>query len=100
MPNRSPARLSTAQTRILTAVAAGIQLRDHRDIEGGKIFQLHALDGSAIEAVSANVVHALVDLGLLDSNKKFPSATYWLTAVGKQLVESLGSAPLGLTASS
>ena len=97
MPNRS-ARLSAAQAHILKAVATGIQLRDHRDIEGGKLFQLHALDGSVIETVSANIVHELVDLGLIDSNKKFPSATYWLSSAGKRVAESLGIHPTGLTA--
>ena len=91
-------KLSPAQTHVLKAVATGTQLRDHRDIEGGKVFQLHALDGRAIEDVRAEVVHALVDLGLIDSNKKFPSATYWLSSAGKRRVESLGISPTGLTA--
>ena len=93
-------RLSATQIHLLKAVATGLQLRDHRDIEGGKVFQLHALDGSVIETVSADVVHALVDLGLIDSNKKFPSATYWLSAEGKRVLESMGIAPTGLTAQS
>jgi len=90
--------LTSAQERLIRAVAQGIQLRDHRDIEGGKVFQLHALDGNAIEAVLPEVVHALVELGLIDSNKKFPSATYWLTSVGRQWAEANGIAPTGLTA--
>ena len=85
---------------MLKLIATGVQLRDHRDIEGGKVFQLHALDGSVIETVSADVVHALVDLGLIDSNKKCPSATYWLSAEGKRVLESMGIAPTGLTAQS
>lgn len=93
-------RLSATQIHLLKAVATGMQLRDHRDIEGGKVFQLHALDGSVIETVSADVVHALVDLGLIDSNKKFPSATYWLSAEGKRVLESMGISPTGLTAQS
>ena len=95
---KSTARLSPTQTRLLKAVATGTQLRDHRDIEGGKTFQLHALDGSVIETVSADVVHGLVDLGLLGSNKKFPSATYWLSSAGKRVMESIGVSPTGLTA--
>lgn len=90
--------LSPTQQRILKAVAQGIQLRDHRDIEGGKVFQLHALDGSVMETVDAEMVHALVDLGLISSNKKFPSATYWLTSAGRAWVESQGISPTGLTA--
>ena len=90
--------LTSAQLRTLKAIAQGIQLRDHRDIEGGKVFQLHALDGSVIEAVSADVVHELVDVGLIDSNKKFPSATYWLTSAGRQWAQDNGIAPTALTA--
>lgn len=90
--------LTSPQQRTIRAVAQGIQLRDHRDIEGGKVFQLHALDGSVIEAVPAEVVHALVELGLIDSNKKFPSATYWLTSAGRKWAEDNGIAPTGLTA--
>ena len=82
----------------MKALDQGTQLRDHRDIEGGKVFQLHALDGSVIENVSADVVHELVELGLIDSNKKFPSATYWLTNAGRQWAAANGISPTGLTA--
>ena len=80
-----PADLNQEQRHILRAMAAGIFLRDLRDIEGGKSYALHPLDGPA-QTVSGDAVHALVDAGLISSNKKFPGATYWLTDAGKAWV--------------
>ena len=81
--------LSESQRRVLLAITAGQFLKSHRDIEGHKAYQLHALDGS-VTAVEWEVVEALTNLGLIDSNKKFPAATYWLTDKGRQLVATLG----------
>ncbi|MCS6774469.1 MAG: hypothetical protein RML84_10845 [Anaerolineae bacterium] len=77
--------LTESQRRLLLAVAQGFRLKDHRDIEGNKRYVLHDPSDNG-EEVSAEDVHALVDLGLLSSNKKFPAATYWLTEAGQRLV--------------
>jgi hypothetical protein len=66
-------------------MASGWTLKAHRDIEGRKEFWLHPLEGEA-EAVDGEVAAALVAQGLIDSNKKFPAATFWLTEAGKRLV--------------
>jgi hypothetical protein len=84
--------LTKAQTRILRAVAQGHFLKSHRDVEGHKTFQLHSLE-DVVETVTRADVEALCDLGLMDSNKKFPAATYWLTDKGQALVATLGAPP-------
>jgi hypothetical protein len=76
---------SPEQARVLGLMAAGWTLKAHRYLDGRKVHQLHALDG-ATQAVRAATVEALVAGGLLDSNKKFPAATFWLTPAAKQLL--------------
>ena len=75
-------QLTPAQKKILRAITSGDFLKAHRDIEGNKTYQLHALDGGII-VVEGDDVQTLVDLNLIDSNKKFPAATFWLTEKGK-----------------
>lgn len=74
--------LSPAQQRTLAAIAAGQALKVHRDLEGRKLYQLHTPDG-VVQPVRATTVQALVARGLIDSNKKFPVATFWLTPAGR-----------------
>ena len=85
--------MTESQTLLLHAIAAGGRLKDHRDIEGGKTYLLHA-DDDAEEAVDGADVQALVDAGLISSNKKFPAATYWLTESGHAV---LGAKPYDAT---
>ncbi len=66
-------------------MASGWTLKAHRYLDGRKEFRLHALDGASTVVASATVA-ALVDGGLLDSNKKFPAATFWLTPKGQAAV--------------
>lgn len=73
------------QLALLRLMSHGLRLKDHRDIEGRKSFMLHHEDDSG-EPVSEADVEALVDAGLISSNKKFPAATYWLTEQGKRIV--------------
>jgi hypothetical protein len=68
---------------VLRAMAAGWTLKAHRDLEGGKRYLLHPLAG-APEAVDGAAVQRLVAQGLIDSNKKFPAATFWLTPAGRE----------------
>ena len=74
---------------LLRAVAAGARLRDHRDIDGGKVFRLYRDDGCA-EPIDSADVESLVEAGLLDSNKKFPAATYWVTEAGRRVLAADG----------
>ncbi len=77
-------RLSAAQLHVLRAIANGWTLKAHRYLDGRKVYQLHALDG-ATQTVRAATVEALATAGLLDSNKKFPAATFWLTPKARAL---------------
>ncbi len=63
----------------------GELLRSHRDIEGNKAFRLHQI-GDQWRPVSADDVHKLRAAGLIDSNKKFPVATFWLTEAASKLL--------------
>lgn len=77
-------KLSKSHKRVLLALASGCALKSHRNVEGAKIYQLHPLDGSA-ERVERATMETLQDQGLIDSNKKFPAATYWLTEKGRAI---------------
>lgn len=75
-------RLSRTQQGILSAMSRGEALRSHRDIDGNKAFRLHQTSGGWRQ-VSANDVIRLREAGLIDSNKKFPVATFWITEAGR-----------------
>lgn len=79
-------------------MATGWTLKVHRYLDGRKLYKLHPLDGEP-ETVRRTTVERLQDEGLIDSNKKFPVATYLLTERGKQVVAALDELPqLPLTA--
>jgi hypothetical protein len=75
-------KLTAVEMNLLRAMANGHTLKSHRYLDGTKVYQLHSLDGQ-IEVVPLAVVAALQDQQLIDSNKKFPAATYWLTETGR-----------------
>ncbi len=79
--------LSFEQLELLQSVANGLALKSHRDLEGHKEYRLHALDGRST-SVSWEDAEALQASGLIDSNKKFPAATYWLTDKGRAFLKS------------
>ena len=97
LTDKSSMRLTSAQRRVLLAMANQYSLKSHRDIDGNKVYRLHALDGAS-EDVSPALVQALCDKGLIDSNKKFPASTYWLTDFGKliTMIAPAGSSANGL----
>lgn len=78
------------ERRVLRAVAAGWTLKVHRTLDGEKVYRLHPLDAAPVEEVDGRVVEALREQGLIDSNKKFPAATYLLTEKGRQAVLAMG----------
>jgi len=80
--------LTFAQQKLLLAVAHDHFLKAHRDLEGSKVYKLHPLQGEP-EIINAEDVESLTDAGLIDSNKKFPAATFWLTEKGRQHVAQL-----------
>lgn len=76
-------KLTAEHWRLLKALAAGHTLKAHRDIDGGKEFRLHFTDGRPPETLERRWADELTEAGLIDSNKKFPAATFWLTEKGK-----------------
>ena len=79
---RFAVKLTPAHRTLLQRMAAGCTLKAHRDLEGRKDYRLHPLEGEA-EPVRAATVEALAAAGLIDSNKKFPAATFWLTPAAR-----------------
>lgn len=89
-------RLTTAQQYVLQALIEGCTLKSHRYLDGAKVYKLHPLDGPS-ESIDKAVMDSLKQHQLIDSNKKFPAATYLLTEKGKELAVALTeneSAPL------
>ena len=80
-------KLDNDHLHVLRALARGDTLKSHRDIDGGKRYQLHALDGAAT-IVTASTMEFLRTQQLVDSNKKFPAATYLLTEAGRRALAS------------
>lgn len=85
-------RLSRDQEQVLRALINGWTLKSHRYLDGRKIFQLHPLEGPP-QAVAQSTVASLKRRGLIDSNKKFPAATYLLTGKGRELAEAIDKPP-------
>ncbi|MFN8491792.1 MAG: hypothetical protein U0350_29600 [Caldilineaceae bacterium] len=83
------ARLSQAHKHILIALAQGKRLQDHRDLDGGKVYKLHTLDSTPDEVVVGSLVLDLQHQQLIQSNLKFPAATYRLTDKGAALAATL-----------
>jgi hypothetical protein len=81
-------KLSKTQHQVLRALSSGATLKSHRYLDGRKVYLLHPLEGPA-ETVRSATIEKLKAQGLIDSNKKFPAATYLLTEQGRRLVESL-----------
>ena len=81
-------RLSDEHVALLTQLANGGTLKSHRDIEGNKVYRLHLLDGE-VELPNAKVVDRLKSAQYIDSNKKFPAATYMLTDKGCLVISTI-----------
>lgn len=67
---------------LLRALAQGYTLKSHRDLEGHKAYRLYAPHAAPPVTLDWELVAGLQDKGWIDSNKKFPAATYWLTERG------------------
>lgn len=93
--------LSEAERHVLLGLAAGWVLKSHRELDGAKQYVLHPIDEQEPQPVSWETMDRLREAGLIDSNKKFPAATYLLTDQGKEVASHLGNGDdtLPLTAS-
>jgi hypothetical protein len=87
-------RLSAGEKAVLRALINGSRLQSHRELDGSKRYCLHALGNKPDQTVSAAVVERLRTLGLLESNMKFPAATYLLTTQGAEVAAALTDNPL------
>lgn len=76
------ARLNAQQRSLLAAVAAGDVLKVHRTVDGEKVYRLHPLDGAPEVEIAPRDVEMLLRQGLIDSNMKFPAATFLITPKG------------------
>ena len=74
-------RLTDPQKTVLRALLEGWTLKSHRTLDGQKVYRLHALSEEVIE-VADTTVDGLVAAKLIQSNLKFPAATYLLTDKG------------------
>lgn len=81
-------KLSPKQRAVLLGIAGGSRLKAHRYLSGEKVFRLHPLNGPPTP-VPRQIVESLSAHGLIDSNKKFPAATYWLTPKGAEAAKTM-----------
>ncbi|NJN81711.1 MAG: hypothetical protein HC802_05075 [Caldilineaceae bacterium] len=81
-------RLGATELEILNAMAHGGTLKAHRTLDGDKEYRLHPLTGGTMQP-DASSVDRLKRRGLIESNKKFPAATYLLTEAGARTVADL-----------
>lgn len=87
-------RLSDAQRAILVALQAGDRLQVHRTLDGAKSYLLHVRDhgGRADDSalvIAGAIVDGLVRARLIESNMKFPAATFLLTGKGLAAVMAI-----------
>lgn len=82
--------MSPTERHVLRSLAAGWTLKAHRTLDGEKTYRLHPLGEAQAQQVQPGAVESLRDHGLIDSNKKFPAATYLLTDKGRQTLLELG----------
>lgn len=81
--------LFDSHERVLRALADGLVLKAHRTLDGEKTYRIHALDGIALEVVDNKTMGDLKIWKLIDSNKKFPAASYLLTDKGRRIAKKL-----------
>lgn len=80
--------LNVAQIHVLYAMMQGDSLRSQRDLEGNKRYELRSLTGEK-EAIPLKIVESLRNKRLIETNHKFPSATFLLTGHGVRVAEKL-----------
>lgn len=85
------------QRHVLVAIVNGAHLKAHRHLDGQKVHKLHFVqpdlgqDNQELVIADA-VVDNLRSRGLIDSNMKFPAATYLLTDKGAEVARKLAGA--------
>ncbi len=77
-----------SQREILEALANGWALRSRRELNGNKEFVLQFLNDEP-KKINPKVIKQLREKRLIDSNKKFPVSTFWLTELGRDIVQGM-----------
>lgn len=85
-------QMGKAEQVVLVALADGWTLKSHRTLDGEKHYRLHSLDG-AVADVEPSVVERLTARRYLQSNQKFPAATYLLTEKGRDFAQRSSKTP-------
>jgi parvulin-like peptidyl-prolyl isomerase len=83
--------LEPAQAALLMKLQQGAVLKVHRTVDGDKVYRLHQT-GAPDQEIAAALVATLTDRNLLQSNMKFPAATFLLTDKGVAVARQLSSA--------
>jgi hypothetical protein len=85
--------MDPAQAALLVSLQQGAVLKVHRTLDGDKVYRLHTEQaGPRMTEVAPVLVAALTGLGLLQSNMKFPAATFLLTDSGVAVAMQLSGA--------
>ena len=87
----SPHKLTGEQAALLVSLQQGAVLKVHRTLDGDKVYRLQQNDAPAQE-IEATLVAALTDRSLVQSNMKFPAATFLLTDKGVAVAMQLSGA--------
>ena len=87
----SPHKLTGEQAALLVSLQQGAVLKVHRTLDGAKVHRLQK-DDAPVQEIEAALVAAVTDLGLLQSNMKFPAATFLLTDKGVAVAIQLSGA--------
>lgn len=83
-----PKQRAAAEVALLIALLEGAVLKAHRDLDGIKIHKLHQPNQPPI-VMNEPTVRRLAQQQLIQSNLKFPAATYLLTEQGAALAREL-----------
>jgi hypothetical protein len=75
-----------SQREILEALADGWVLKSRRELNGNKEFVLQ-FSNDQPKIISPKMINRLREKRLIDSNKKFPVSTFWLTDLGQEIVK-------------
>jgi hypothetical protein len=85
--------LSPRQKELLVALQNGSRLQVHRTVDGEKRYLLHAAGNAAgkdtAEGVAPADVAYLEKCHLVESNMKFPAATFLLTDRGAEIAAAI-----------
>lgn len=78
--------VSRTQWEVLNGLGNGWVLKSRRELNGKKEFVLQTPNGER-KRINPKAIYILRKKGLVDSNKKFPVATFYLTDLGREILQ-------------